>query len=226
MIFKNSEIERIHFSLQSGSVTELSQSEQPRSEFRLQRAKNTRRAGALLLSGGIIFTVFNTIAEAVYPNYSVRTNALSDLGALGHSTSILWDGQLFVGGVLSIIAMSILVFRSSLSEFVPGKPVKILYLLPSVGTIIVSIFPENTILAVHSIGALIAFVFGGVSAIYAFKFTKSPFRYFSILLGVISLAAIPLLGDSSLIGFGGMERLVVYPYVIWGMTFGAYLTAT
>jgi len=101
----------------------------------------------------------------------------------------------------------------------------LLYFLPPIGTIIVSIFPENTILVMHSLGALIAFVFGAVSAIYAYRFTKSPFRYFSILLGVISLFAIPLLGDSSLLGFGGIERLVVYPYIIWGIAFGAYLTA-
>ncbi|HXQ93411.1 MAG TPA: hypothetical protein VN739_10435, partial [Nitrososphaerales archaeon] len=64
-----------------------------------------------------------------------------------------------------------------------------------------------------------------ISAIYAYRFTKSPFRYFSITLGVISLVAIPFLGYSSLLGFGGIERLVVYPYTIWGIAFGAYLTA-
>jgi hypothetical membrane protein len=117
------------------------------------------------------------------------------------------------------------VFRSSLSEFVSGKPLKILYLLPSVGTLIVSLFPENSVLAIHTLGSFIIFVFGAISAIYAYRFTKSPFRYFSVLLGLISLVAIPLLADSSLLGYGGMERLVVYPYTIWGIAFGAYLTA-
>jgi hypothetical membrane protein len=178
-----------------------------------------------MISSGIIFTILNTVAESVYPNYSIRTNALSDLGALGHPTTLLWDGQLFAAGVITLFAVVLLVFRSSLSEYLESKPIKLLYFLPPIGTIIVSIFPENTILVIHSLGAFIVFVFGGVSAIYAYRFTKSPFRYFSILLGVISLFAIPLLGDSSLLGFGGIERLVVYPSTIWGIAFGAYLTA-
>jgi len=177
------------------------------------------------MASGIIFTIVNTIAESIYPGYSVRTNALSDLGALGHPTAFLWDGQLLVSAALSLTGMSLLVFRSSLSEYLQDRPVRALYLLPSIGSIIVSLFPENTIIAVHTIGATITFVFGAISAIYAYRFTKAPFRFFSVLLGAISLVAIPLLGDSSLIGFGGMERMVVYPNALWGIAFGAYLTA-
>ena len=203
----------------------MSQSEKSRADLRSIKVRDTRRAGALLISSGVIFSIFNTIAESVYPNYSVRTNALSDLGALGHSTTLLWDGQLLASGVLTLVAVILLVFRSSLSEFLGSVPIKLLYLLPPVGTIMVSVFPENSILAIHSVGAFVVFVFGAISAIYAYRFTKSPFRYFSVLLGVISLVAIPLLGDGSLLGFGGAERLVVYPNTIWGIAFGAYLTA-
>jgi hypothetical membrane protein len=202
----------------------MSQSAQPRAEYRSQRVRITRRAGSMLLASGIIFTILNTVAESVYPGYSVRVDALSDLGALGHSTAFLWDGQLFICSILSLSGMVLLVFRSSLSEYLQDRPVQILYLLPSIGSLIVSLFPENTILAVHTLGAFVTFVFGAITAIYAYRFTKSPFRYFSLLLGLVSLVAIPLLADSSLIGFGGMERLVVYPYVLWGVAFGAYLT--
>jgi hypothetical membrane protein len=203
----------------------MSQSEKSRTDLRSVRIKDTRRAGALMISSGLIFIILNTVAESIYPNYSVRTNPLSDLGALGHSTTLLWDGQLFASGLLTLVAVVLLVFRSSLSDFLESKPIKLLYLLPPMGTLIVSLFPENSLLAVHSLGALIAFVFGAISAIYAYRFTKSPFRYFSVALGIISLVAIPFLGDTSLLGFGGIERLVVYPYTIWGIAFGAYLTA-
>lgn len=40
-------------------------------------------SGILQLSGGIVFFIFTTVAEALYPGYDIRTNALSDLGALG-----------------------------------------------------------------------------------------------------------------------------------------------
>jgi len=43
-----------------------------------------------MLAGGIVNIVLNTIAEGIYPNYSLRTNALSDLGALEAPTALLW----------------------------------------------------------------------------------------------------------------------------------------
>src|ERR1700730_13378069 len=79
-------------------------------------------SGALLLSSGIIFTIFNTIAESIYPNYNVGINALSDLGAVGQSTRYLWDGQLLATGILTFVGMWILVFNSSFSPriAIPG----------------------------------------------------------------------------------------------------------
>lgn len=168
----------------------------------------------------------NTVAEAMYPNYSVRTNALSDLGALGAPTRFLWDGQLFATGVLTLAGASILFFKSSWTRKVGMKRkniVSVIYLLPAVGTILVSLFPENYIPAVHSMSAFITFVMGGVSAMYAYRFTNSPYRYFSVALGAISLASIALLATGERVGFGLDERLVVYPFVIWVVTFGSYL---
>src|ERR1700730_14882147 len=99
--------------------------------------KQNKIAGALLLSGGIIFTIFNTIAESIYPNYNVGANALSDLGAAGQSTRFLWDGQLLATGILTFVGMWILVFKSSFSQRI-SYPAKILLLLPGVGSILVS----------------------------------------------------------------------------------------
>ncbi len=147
------------------------------------------------------------------------------MGALGRNTTLLWDGQLFIASLLGLFAVTLLLFRRSTSEYLQGLPIRILYFLPCMGLIIVSLVPDNTILALHSLGALMTFVFGAISAIYAYRFTKAPFRYFSLLLGIVSLVAIPFLGDPSILGFGGIERLVLYPYTIWGIAFGAYLTA-
>jgi hypothetical membrane protein len=187
--------------------------------------KHDKIAGALLLSSGIIFTIFNTIAESIYPNYNVGTNALSDLGAVGQSTRYLWDGQLLATGILTFFGMWILVFKSSFSPRI-AYPAKILFLLPAVGSILVSLFPENTILAIHTFAAFVTFLTGGLSAIYTYRFTASPFRYFVVILGAISLIAVPLLGSHPLVGFGGIERLVVYPVIIWGMALDSYLMAS
>ncbi|MFI5421904.1 MAG: DUF998 domain-containing protein, partial [Nitrososphaerales archaeon] len=171
--------------------------------------RQTRIAGALLFSSGLIFTIFNTIAESIYPNYNIGQNALSDLGALGQSTALLWDGQLLISGIITLLGMWLLVFRSAYNQKI-SKPAKILFLLPAIGVMIVSLFPENTILAIHSLGALLNFLAGGLAAIYSYKFSTSPFRYFAVLLGIVSLSAIPFLGSHPVIGFGGVERLVAY----------------
>ena len=106
-------------------------------------SSNVRLAGALLLASGIVNVIFNTIAEGSYPGYSLRTNALSDLGAVGAPTALLWDGQLFVTGILSLAGI-VLFFRSSSLKIPRRKLTSVLYALPPIGTIVVSLVPENT----------------------------------------------------------------------------------
>ena len=185
-------------------------------------SSNVRLAGALLLASGLVNIIFNTVAEGSYPGYSLRTNALSDLGAVGAPTALLWDGQLFVTGILSLAGI-VLFFRSSSLKIPRRRLTSVLYLLPPTGTIVVSLVPENTILAIHTGAALLIFTFGGISAMYAYRLISSPFRYFSLIIGIISLAATPLLGFPSIVGFGLAERLVVYPLGIWNIAFGSYL---
>lgn len=174
------------------------------------------------MAGGIVFTLFNTIAEGSYPNYSVATNALSDLGAVGAPTALLWDGQLFATGVLGLAGM-LLFFKSSTLMIPRRRLTSVLFLAPQAGTILVSLVPENTVLALHSAAALLVFTLGGISAVYAYRFTPTPFRYFSVLLGLVSLGAILLLGAPSLVGFGVAERLVVYPLQVWDIAFAGLL---
>ena len=193
----------------------------------MQISHRVKLAGSLLFAGGMIFFIFNSIAEGIYPNYNVGVNALSDLGAIGAPTRFLWDGQLFLSGILSLLGTYVLFYKSSWPDNINmknRKPVSVIYLVPTMGSILVSLFPENFILAIHSLSAFITFITGGVSAAYAYRLTRVPFRYFSIVLGVITLVSIPFLLDRSL-GFGLVERLVVYPFVIWSIAFGSYLMA-
>jgi hypothetical membrane protein len=182
----------------------------------------SREAGAFLLLAGTINILLNTVSEGVYPGYNLSTNALSDMGAIGSTTFFLWNGELLVTGVLSLAGI-VLFLRSSTLPVPNIKLAWILYLLPPLGTIIVSLFPENWILVIHAIGAFMVFIFGGLGAIYAYRFVKPPFRYLSVALGVVSLLAIGLFGAPSLIGFGISERMVVYPFNIWAISFAGYL---
>lgn len=178
--------------------------------------------GALLFAGGLVFVIFNTIAESIYPDYNVGKDALSSLGAIGVNTRFLWDGQLFVSGLLSLVGIALFFYKSRYLDIARRNLVSILYILPALGSITVSLVPENLNIEVHTIGAFITFVFGGIAAIYAGRFIKSPFRYFSIVLGLITLISLTQL-NGTLLGFGEAERLVVYPVVLWQITFGTYL---
>jgi hypothetical membrane protein len=186
-------------------------------------------AGSCLLAGGLVFFLFNTIAEGLYSNYSVASNSLSELGYIGASTSLLWNGQVFVTGVLVLSGMYLLFYRRHLRLQVGGSNlVAILYMLPGAGAVIASLFQGNSALGVlHDIGSFMAFVFAGISALYAYKFTGLPFRYISLVLGIVTLVMIPVYvvsphhvpGSIS----GMLERLIVYPYFLWLISFGSYL---
>lgn len=196
------------------------------SAFNRREAKSqsdTRLAGILLCLSGIAFFIFNHIAESIYPNYSVHTNYLSDLGATGQPTTLLWDPLLFITGILWLLGVYFFLRRSGRRKLTLA-----LYLLAPVGQITVSLFPENVNLAIHTIGALMAFILGGISAVFAYRLTHPPFRYFSLLLGAISLASLELFVSGSYLGLGvgGVERMVVYPMVIWLVMLGGYLMAT
>jgi hypothetical membrane protein len=190
---------------------------------KIVRGVYAKLPGGLLLASGIVFMLWNTISEGLYPSYSVRTNALSDLGAIGSPTQHIWDGQLFVAGLLGFLGMFILFYRQSALNIGKRTRVGILYLLPTLGTIIVSLFPDNFIGIIHLLGAFLTFLFGGISMVYAYRFTNTPFNYFSVLLGMISLASTPFLGLAPQIDFGLVERLVLYPYIIWNIAFAGSL---
>jgi hypothetical membrane protein len=96
------------------------------------------------------------------------------------------------------------------------------------GTIVVGCFPENTISSLHIIGAALPFVFGNLGMVLvgagAVKFPL-PVRTFTMLAGLIGLAALTLFMTQTYrgLGIGGMERIVAYPQSIWMILFGLYL---
>ena len=99
-----------------------------------------------------------------------------------------------------------------------------------VGCVGIGAVAENISLPIHDVFALVAFVSLGVSAIMSYKFEKSPFSHISVILGAVPLLALVLFllgeGNSGFylgIGLGGMERLVIYPILVWLFGFGAYL---
>lgn len=197
-------------------------------------------AGALALVAAIQWILGIIVAESTYANYSVSQNFLSDLGATCHSgagtspcfivqpSSIIFNSALFLLGLLSI-ASAYMIYRALGRRVFPT-----LFGLFGVGTLLAGVFSE-TFIIVHELAALLAFVCGGIAVLCSVNLgLEMPrfFRYVSVLLGVLALAAlIPVvfsdpfmrLNNDFGIGLGGMERMVAYPIVLWDLTFGAYL---
>ncbi|MCJ7445928.1 MAG: DUF998 domain-containing protein [Methanotrichaceae archaeon] len=88
----------------------------------------------------------------------------------------------------------------------------------------VGLFPEYTFY-VHYLAAIITFISGGLSAIAAYHIEKPPLRYMSVLRGIVTLTALALLyfhQDLGL-GAGGIERMIVFPFIVWALSFSGYL---
>ncbi len=185
-----------------------------------------QRAGGLLTFAGVDFLLVIMILEALYPGYSVHHNAISDLVAIGTLTSYIGEPMLFLVAVCWIGGAYYL-FRGT-----DRRELMILNLLPGFGLLLAVLSPENVNIVLHSTGAVLAFFPGPIAAIYSYRTIDSPFRYFAIALGLLSLVGAgiyfgayetPLVQLT--LGPGGWERVIVYPLIIWLIGFGSYLLA-
>ncbi|MGC8912133.1 MAG: DUF998 domain-containing protein [Nitrososphaeria archaeon] len=187
-------------------------------------------AGALMFAGALQFVLFLIVAEALYPGYSVSRNYVSDLG-VGQSANI-FNSSVFLLGLAAVA--SVYYLRKSF----PSKNVfHAFMLLCGFGAMGVGVFSEKFGI-LHTIFSLITFVFGALSAIASFKVQRKPFSYFSLALGIISIISLtiffvfelneylmPSLSQFNYLGLGcgGLERMIVYPVLVWALGFGGYL---
>ena len=191
-------------------------------------------AGVLFTFGASLFLLLTTAAEAVYPNFSLQTNAISDLAAIGVKTTVLEETAIFGLGISWSLGAYYL-FRKT-----GRRGTMVLNMLPGVGFSLAGLSPENVNVIVHSIGTF-AFPLGAIVVILSCRLTTSPIRYFSAILGTISLVSTFFIfvgyrvicgtcgyqeGMSALpLGLGGLESMIIYPIVIWLIAFGSYLMA-
>jgi len=180
-------------------------------------------AGTYLFVGVAQFVVGMMIAEAVYPDYSISGNFISDLG-VGPAAPI-FNASVALLGVF-VLAAAYFLRKSFLPRTAWGMIVTVFFLLAGAGAMGVGIFTEEAG-AIHTVVSLVTFLFGALAAIATFTLVDPPLRYLSLLLGVVSLAALVLYGAGEYAGLGkgGMERMVAYPILLWGMGFGGYLMA-
>lgn len=180
--------------------------------------------------GAVQFSISLILAEIYYPGYNVSTNYVSDLGAtcptlsscvIYQPTSTIFNSSIVLLGLLILLGAYFLqrAFR--------WKPGTVMITLAGIGALGVGLFPETTGVW-HSLFSLVVFLFGGLSAVILARFQRKPMSYFSVILGLATLVALLLYMSDTFLGLGpgGMERLVVYPMLVWSIGFGGHLMAT
>jgi len=173
-------------------------------------------AGVLLFVAISQFMFFLRVSEAVYPGYSVSGNYISDLG-VGVAAPIFNPSVVFLGVCIVLAAyLGSEVFGSSVFRVLVG--------LAGFGAAGVGIFPEN-VPVLHTVMSFITFFFAGVAAIYGIRVFDRPVGVLSLASGVVSLAALTLFATGNYLGLGhgGMERLIVYPVLSWGLLLSGLL---
>jgi hypothetical membrane protein len=195
---------------------------------------NGKMAGILFFIASTQFVLGLIVAEALYPGYSVSGNYISDLG-VGPS-SVIFNSSIFLLGLLSTIGAYLL------PRTLNFRALTILIVLMAVGAMGAGVFTKN-FATIHGAVSSMAFAFGGLSAIVSFKVLKMPFSAMSVILGLTALGALGLFAGGLLtiglfesieaqdsvfflgIGPGGMERMIIYPALIWLAGFSGHLIA-
>jgi hypothetical membrane protein len=191
-------------------------------------------AGAFFFVATTQFILGLVIAEALQPGYSVSGNYVSDLG-IG-PFAIVFNSSIFLLGLLLVIGVYFL-RQTSGFELVN----KLLFLM-GMAAMGVGILTKDFTVA-HGAVSSAAFFFSGLSAIASAKVLKKPLSLISIVLGVMTLGTLGLYSigmvtsgsitssieyDSSFylgLGPGGIERMIVYPALIWLTGFSWHLAS-
>lgn len=203
------------------------------------RLSRVQWAGLLLLVGGVTFLMVLHLAETTFPGYSVSLNWISDLGQscsyagtnwphdcvyVQPAATIFTAGAVLFGGLLLAGAYLLFPFR---------RPRRLaLFLgLAGAGAVGLALFPEGVPLG-HAAAAGAALFGGALAALESFRFVPRPLGYLFLVLGSVSLVAFGIVvtvgGGTGAptwtpLGKGGMERMAVYPELLWDIAFGATL---
>lgn len=170
------------------------------------------------------------------PTYSISKNTISDLGntvcgvysqrtvcsplhGLMNASFILLGATMLSGSMLIYNE-----FKKS-----PATMLGFTFMaLAGVGTILVGLFPENTVSELHYGGALLPFLVGNIGILllgFALQLHER-MRIYSIVTAIVTLSALVFFTTKHYLGLGsgGMERLVSYPQTLWLIIFGIYMS--
>lgn len=179
------------------------------------------------------------VASSWPRGYSWANNLISDLGNTACEQygdkfvcspyHVLMNGSFILLGLIMALG-SLLIYQ----EFKKSRGTLLgfgLMALAGLGTILVGAFPENTIGALHGIGATLGLVVGNISLVvlaFTLKRVHKSLRIYTFITGIFTLSAFALFyfAINFGLGQGTIERLVSYPQTLWLILFGIYMTAS
>jgi hypothetical membrane protein len=195
------------------------------------------RCGPVLwLTSAQYFAVQVAVAADWSGRYSWSANTISDLGNTRCATysgrpvcsplHLLMNASFVVLG-LTMLAGALLLAR----ELAGGRASAVgfgLLGLAGAGTVVVGLFPENTVAGLHAAGAALPFVLGNLGVVVlgiSLRLLPDAVRGLTLLAGAVGLLGLVMfLGHAYLgLGIGGMERVTAYPQDVWMIVLGGYL---
>lgn len=188
-----------------------------------------KAAGILLIISCLQFLLAVNLAETQFPGYSVAKNALSDLGGSlppVEPSATIFNISVIIMGILLLAAVYLILKSGGCRLFSSCLAIA------SIGAIGVGIFPEYTG-STHILFSLIVFLFGSLAVIFSYRLGLNiPMIIVSLVTGlmalIILLSFIISYGNNPIIaylGFGGAERFVAYPSLLYTIALGGYLTS-
>jgi hypothetical membrane protein len=161
------------------------------------------------------------ICEALYSGYSVGQQYISDLGnwSLAGNYAAIFNVSLILAGALGI-ASAYFIQRAFKNRLFSS-----LLMISAFCDVLIGVFAEDISMPVHGISALISLIVGLGAGFMTYKFVRKPLSYAPIILGGVIIVGVVLQGSGNYLGLGlgGIERLEIYPSLLWGLVFDAYL---
>jgi hypothetical membrane protein len=187
--------------------------------------EDLRLPGFLLFLLSAQFMTVIMLGASIAPGYQYSEAAISDLGVIGE-TALLFNSSLIAVGILNLVG-GYLFYRWHEKVWLLA-----LFGLAGIGVAGAGAVSLNTS-DLHSLFALLAFVFFNLEAIGCAAVLPGPMKVISVLAGSIGVVFVVLMGIGDggnpaafgVIGHGGTERMIVYPVMLWMMALGGYLMA-
>ena len=202
--------------------------------------------GLLIAVGAVQFVVANAWVQTRYAGYSLLTNYISDLGNTSTSPlHIVFNISIILLGVLAFVGILLawggfprggsrvvglfLLLIASVAAILVGL---FLLLIASVAAILVGLFPENVNGTVHDTASLLVFLPAGLALVIVSNGMKPGtmwfgYRAFTLILGLVVLFSLayyaPTQTFSTTWDPGLIERLIVYPILLWAVVVGIHL---